>query len=453
MTNISLARRPVLSGRSSGAAVQRVIEKIAQLKKPCHAPSVISVTASNALLQAETVDYRQATGLSPRPLEGMCVGWKDIIDQEGEVTTLGSALRKDAECATDDAPIVRKMEQAGAISLARTNLSELAFSGLGINPHFGTPPSALSQGIPLLPGGSSSGSAVLVAKGIVDIGMGTDTSGSVRVPAALNGIYGFRPSTARYCRKGVHALSETLDTVGVLANSVERIIATDAVLADVRGAPVSSGQHELLDVSDALGPHWQKEVFTPYRHALDTARRNGWTVRRFRLRAAQEIRSLLQARGPLVAIEARRRYEALATGPEASRLDPLVRRRIVEAPVLSDRDYQQYLSRRAELVGAVREEIGDALIAHPTVPALRLPFDRTRDSNATARLNTDILAATMIGSLLDLPGLAIPLTGNRGRIESSLLLSAASGCDGALLVQGSRLAALLSNQLKTNDGE
>ena len=232
MTNISLAKRPALSGRSAGAAVQRVIEKIAQLKKPGHASATISVTASNALLQAETVDCRHSAGLSPRPLEGMCVAWKDIIDQEGEVTTLGSALRKDAKCATEDAPIVRKMEQAGAISLARTNLSELAFSGLGINPHFGTPPSALSQGIPLLPGGSSSGSAVLVAKGIADIGIGTDTSGSVRVPAALNGIYGFRPSTARYCRKGVHALSETLDTVGVLANSVERIIATDAVLAD-----------------------------------------------------------------------------------------------------------------------------------------------------------------------------------------------------------------------------
>ncbi|MEM9635418.1 MAG: amidase family protein [Pseudomonadota bacterium] len=453
MTITSWTRRPVLSGRSSGAAVQRITEKIGQLKMPCHARSVISITARKALLQAEAVDQRGSSGVSPRLLEGLCVAWKDIIDQEGEVTTLGSALRSNVEPATDDAPIVRKVEQAGAISLARSNLSELAFSGLGINPHFGTPASALSQGIPLLPGGSSSGSAVLVAKGIADIGIGTDTSGSVRVPAALNGIFGFRPSTVRYCREGVHALSETLDTVGVLANSVEKIIAVDSVVSDVRDVSALPGQPELLDVAGTLGPHWREEVLTPYDDALETARRHGWKIRRFRLRAAEEIKSLLQTYGPLVAIEARRRYEALATGPDALHLDPLVRRRIVEAPVLGDEDYQQYLSRRAELIGKVRREIGDALIAHPTVPVLRLPFDRTRSGNATARLNADILSATMIGSLLDLPGLAIPLTGSRGRIESSLLLSAASGCDSTLLRQGARLAAHLSNQLKTNDGE
>ncbi|MEX5580145.1 amidase family protein [Pseudophaeobacter sp. A-200-2] len=407
-----------------------------------------AITAERAMTQAAQAEDRASRGQALGSLDGISVLWKDIIDQTGQITTCGSALRKSAQPATQDAACVSLIEAAGGVSLGRTGLSEFAFSGLGINPHFGTPPSALSETVPLLPGGSSSGSAVLVAAGLADLGIGTDTSGSVRLPAALNGIFGFKPSANRYDRTGVHELSRTLDTVGTFARSFDVLRAADHILNTRPATSPDTAKTEILDLSESLGPVWDPEVTAAYQAALSRLAAVGWTVRAAHLTAVDELRALTAAEGPLVAIEARRKYADLLASDEASRIDPVIRTRLQQAPVLSDADYAGYLQKREQLIAAARAEIGDRLLAFPTVPSLRHPLPvYLNDQKAAQELNARLLGATMIGSLLDWPGLAVPLRDAAGRVEGSILLSAASGNDEGLLVQAEQLLPALTHPI------
>ena len=407
-----------------------------------------AITAERAMKLASRAEERAAHARLLGPLDGIGVVWKDIIDQKGQVTTCGSALRESAPPAAQDARCVTLLEAAGGVSLARTGLSEFAFSGLGINPHFGTPPSALSETVPLLPGGSTSGSAVLVAAGLADLGVGTDTSGSIRLPAALNGIYGFKPSSDRYDRTGVHELSRTLDTVGTLARTFDVLRAADEILSTQPAASPDTVKTEILDLSDSLGLAWGRDVSAAYEAALDRMTAAGWTVRPARLKSVDELRVLTASEGPLVAIEARRKYADLLASAQANKIDPMIRARLEHAPVLSDAQYARYLRKREQLISAARAEIGDRLLAFPTVPSLRhsLPVYQN-DPDAAQELNSRLLAGTMIGSLLDWPGLAVPLRDAGGRVEGSILFSAASGNDDGLLMQAEQLIPALTHPI------
>lgn len=405
-----------------------------------------AITAKRAMLQAADAEDRASRGQPLGPLDGKSIIWKDIIDQAGQITTCGSALRKSAPPATQDAACVALIETAGGVSLGRTGLSEFAFSGLGINPHFGTPPSALSETVPLLPGGSTSGAAVLVAAGLADLGIGTDTSGSIRLPAALNGIFGFKPSANRYDRTGVHELSRSLDTLGTLARSFDMLRAADQILNTLPPQSTDKRQAEILDLSESLGLDWNPEVTAAYQAALHHMTAAGWTVYPTRLKSVDELRTLIASDGPLVAIEARRKYANLLASDNASMIDPMIRTRLRQAPVLSDAEYAEYLSKRARLISKARTEIGDRLLAFPTVPSLRHPLPvYLSDPKAAQELNARLLAATMIGSLLDWPGVAVPLRNAKGSVEGSILLSAASGNDDGLLTQVEQLIPSLTH--------
>lgn len=437
-----------LAGTTTVPVTERTAAALRALEGWQESGACTAITAARATMQAAQAEDRAARGQSLGALDGMSVLWKDIIDQAGQIITCGSALRKSAQPATQDAACVTLIEAAGGVSLGRTGLSEFAFSGLGINPHFGTPPSALSETVPLLPGGSSSGSAVLVAAGLADLGIGTDTSGSVRLPAALNGIFGFKPSAARYDRTGVHELSRTLDTVGTLARSIDVLRSADQILNTQPATNPGKAKTEILDLSESLGLVWEPEVTAAYQAALSRMAAAGWTVRPAHLKAVDELRDLTASEGPLVAIEARRKYADLLASDEASKIDPVIRTRLLQAPVLSDAQYAGYLRKREQLISGGRAEIGDRLLAFPTVPSLRhaLPV-YLNDQNAAQELNARLLAATMIGSLLDWPGLAVPLRDADGRVEGSILLSAASGNDDGLLTQVEQLIPALTHPI------
>src|SRR5690606_5907101 len=153
----------------------------------------------------------------------------DIVDVAGERTTAGSATRSGAAPATADATLVRRLKAAGAVIIGRSNLTEFCFTGHGINRHFGTPGNAVDP--TRIPGGSSSGAAVSVAEGTSEIGIGSDTGGSVRIPAALNGVVGFKPSHWRIPMTGVFPLSPSLDAIGPLARNVADCARADAIMA------------------------------------------------------------------------------------------------------------------------------------------------------------------------------------------------------------------------------
>src|ERR1700726_287341 len=204
---------------------------LAQITDPAGegARTFVKVYAERARAAADAQDQLRKAGYTASPLAGLPVSLKDLFDVAGERTLAGSKALDDTPPAQCDAAIVARLRAAGAVLIGRTNMTEFAFSGVGINPHYGTPGNPYDQR--LIPGGSSSGAAVSVSDGGAVVAIGTDTGGSVRIPAALCGVVGFKPTQKRIPRDGVTPLSTTLDSIGPLANSVACCAVADAVMA------------------------------------------------------------------------------------------------------------------------------------------------------------------------------------------------------------------------------
>ena len=192
----------------------------------------LSIYPETARAQADAARRRARDGASLGPLDGVIVSIKDLFDVAGEPTRAGSRILEDSRPAAQDAPVIRKLREAGAVIVGKTNMSEFAFTGVGANPHYGTPGNPADRS--RVPGGSSSGAAVAVADGMCDIAIGTDTGGSTRIPAALCGAVGFKPSKYRVPTDGAFPLSHTLDSVGPIARTVEDCAKADAVMAGAR---------------------------------------------------------------------------------------------------------------------------------------------------------------------------------------------------------------------------
>jgi len=199
----------------------------------------LTVYGDAARASADASDARAARGRSLGPLDGVIVSIKDLFDVVGEPTRAGSKiLAEEAAPAAADAAIVQRLRQAGAVIVAKTNMTEFAFSGIGANPHFGTPGNPRDRR--RVPGGSSAGAPVAVADGMCEIAIGTDTGGSVRIPAALCGLVGFKPSRQRVPTEGAFPLSNTLDSVGPIARSVADCAKADAIMAGEEFAPLET---------------------------------------------------------------------------------------------------------------------------------------------------------------------------------------------------------------------
>src|ERR1700736_5114831 len=197
------------------------------------ARAFIQVDAEAAIEAAEAMDRLREVKAAPSPYAGVPVSIKDLFDIKGQVTRAGSrALEEDCCPADADAPVVARLRRAGFIVIGRTNMTEFAYSGIGINPHYGTPKSVWNRSVGHVPGGSSSGAAVSIADGMAFGALGTDTGGSCRIPAAFNGIVGFKPTQRRIPLDGGVPLSFSLDSFGPLARSVQCCAVLDAVLAD-----------------------------------------------------------------------------------------------------------------------------------------------------------------------------------------------------------------------------
>src|SRR5271163_4385780 len=202
------------------------------------ARTFIHVDAEAAIEAAEAMDRLREVKAAPSPFAGIPVSIKDLFDIRGQVTRAGSRALEDSAAAEADAPAVARLRRAGFIVIGRTNMTEFAYSGIGINPHFGTPKGAWQRSVGHVPGGSSSGAAVSVVDGMAHGALGTDTGGSCRIPAAYNGIVGFKPTQRRVPLDGGVPLSFSLDSYGPLARSVACCATLDAVLADEPVVPL-----------------------------------------------------------------------------------------------------------------------------------------------------------------------------------------------------------------------
>src|SRR5580658_5220377 len=210
-----------------------VDESLARIADPAGegARAFTKVHAETARTMADAMDALRHAGRAPSRYAGIPVALKDLFDIEGEPTPAGSRALADAPPATANAPVVQRMLAAGFVPVGRTNMTEFAFSGLGINPHYGTPLSPWDRAAGRIPGGSSSGTAVSVSDGMAVAGLGTDTGGSCRIPAAFCGIVGYKPTARRVPISGVLPLAPSLDSVGPLAPSVACCAEIDAILA------------------------------------------------------------------------------------------------------------------------------------------------------------------------------------------------------------------------------
>src|SRR5437016_1326586 len=201
------------------------------------ARACLTVYQTTARLEADAADARTRAGMSLGTLDGAIVSIKDLFDVAGEPTRAGSKILVNAPPAAADAPAVRRLRRAGAVIVAKTNMTEFAFSGIGLNPHFGTPGNPADRA--RVPGGSSSGAAVSAADDMCEIAIGTDTGGSTRIPAAVCGIVGYKPSRQRIPTDGAFPLSYTLDSIGPLARSVADCARADAVMAGDEPRPLA----------------------------------------------------------------------------------------------------------------------------------------------------------------------------------------------------------------------
>src|SRR5258707_529834 len=220
------------NGRTS--ARKLVDECLARIADPSGegARAFVHVDAEAAIEAAEAMDRLREVRAAPSPFAGIPISIKDLFDIKGQVTRAGSRALEDSPPATADAPVVARLRRAGFVVIGRTNMTEFAYSGIGINPHYGTPKGAWNRAAGHVPGGSSSGAAVSVLDGMAHGALGTDTGGSCRIPAAFNGLVGYKPTQRRVPLDGAVPLSFSLDSIGPLAGSVSCCAILDAVLAN-----------------------------------------------------------------------------------------------------------------------------------------------------------------------------------------------------------------------------
>ena len=420
------------------AALARIADPAGEGAKAC-----LTTYTAAARAAADAADARARTGISLGPLDGAVVSIKDLFDVAGEPTRAGSKVLADATPATADAAVVRRLRAAGAVSVAKTNMTEFAFSGVGTNPHYGTPGNPADRS--RIPGGSSSGAAVAVADGMCEIGVGTDTGGSTRIPAALCGIVGFKPSRQRVPTAGAFPLSFTLDSVGPLARSVVDCAKADAVLAGEAWEPPSPSPLAGLRVGLLQGLPLQgmdATVAARYAEAVAALGRAG-------VRLADTTTTLLDdmarlnAKGGLIAPEAYAIHRAqIESRPEA--FDPFVRVRVERGGGIPAADYVDLLRERAQLLPAMDAALAEFdVVAWPTTPIVAPALADVATADDFNARNLMLLRNTTIVNFFDLCALSLPLP-RAGGLPTGFMLVARNGADQRLLRVAAAVERLLA---------
>ncbi|MCP5368418.1 MAG: amidase [Hyphomicrobiales bacterium] len=412
----------------------------------------VAVDGEAARAQADASDALRGHGIVPSPLAGIPISAKDLFDLAGQVTTAGSAVLRGAPPAAADAPAMARLRAAGAVIVGRTNMTEFAFSGVGLNPHYGTPrnpfdrdPADRARG--RIPGGSSSGAAVSVTDGMAAAAIGTDTGGSVRIPSAFCGLTGFKPTQRRIPLDGAYPLSANFDSIGPLAPRVACCALLDAVMAgqaprDPAPRPAATlrlgvPQSVVLDDLDA-------EVARAFEAALTSLGDAGVGLVDLPLPELAEIVRVNGA-GGLITADAyaihRHLLESAGDG-----YDPRVRTRILRGREQSAADYIDVLNARRDLCRRADAATAavDALVL-PTVPMVAPFIDDLRQDDGYARLNVRALRNTNLFNFLDRCAVSLPCQAP-GDLPVGLMLVGPTGGDQGLLAVAAGVEAILAGR-------
>lgn len=441
---LAAAAADLASGSVSSAALTAAcLDRIKDIAGE-GARAFIRTYDAQALAAAHASDQLRSHGIIPSSLAGIPVSVKDIFDVAGETTTAGSVILSGAPCASSDAVVVGRLRAAGAIIVGKTNMTEFAYSTLGLNPHYGTPRNPYDPA--RIPGGSSSGAGAAVAYGFSMASIGSDTGGSVRIPAAFCGLVGFKPTQRRIPRGGMFPLSSSLDSIGPIASTVACCALLDTVMTGEAPRPVLE-----LPVSGlrlAIPTRYLTEGLDP---AVSRAYERALT--RFRAAGARTVDT------PLAGFDVLEEIEALGgvIGPEAyavhrpllakhrERYDPRVRSRLEDSASATAANYLAAMTLRDVAVQAFDgfTHPFDAVVA-PTV-ALVPPLFRDIDGEKDyRRINIEVRRNASAFNMLDRCALTLPCH-EPGELPVGLMIIGERGQDARLLSLGIALEKVLSS--------
>jgi aspartyl-tRNA(Asn)/glutamyl-tRNA(Gln) amidotransferase subunit A len=369
-----------------------------------------AVYEAEARREAEASDQRLAAGAPLGPLDGRIISIKALFDVAGETTTSGSAVLRTHAPAEMEAIVVARLRAAGAIVIGKTQMTEFAFSAVGLNPHDGEPGNPRDRS--RVTGGSSSGAVVSVIDGMADIAIGSDTGGSLRIPAALSGAVGFKPTSGRVPTEGAFSLSSTLDVVGPIALSVADCALADAVLSGENALPLHPADRNsfrLIVPRGRLFADVEPEVGAAFEGALATLRKAGIRVEDGTLDPELDLLAEIDNIGAFTAIELGATLRDLGI-TTLDGVDPKTRVRIEAGSGVAAIDYVRMARRRTALVQLLQTRMSDdEAFALPTVPIMAPLLTEVREDAAFHRANGLVLRNPRVANLLDCPSISLPV--------------------------------------------
>jgi aspartyl-tRNA(Asn)/glutamyl-tRNA(Gln) amidotransferase subunit A len=423
---------------------ERLEEALARIGDPKGegARACLTVYAEEAREAADAADARKRYGHEIGPLDGRILSIKDLFDVKGEPTRAGSKIRADFPPATEDAPIVRRLRAAGALIVAKTNMTEFAFSAMGINPHHGTPGNPADR--KCVPGGSSSGGAVAAADRFCDISIGTDTGGSCRIPASFCGIVGYKPTARLVPKDGALALSYALDSIGPLARSVADCALTHAILAGEEPRVPAALPLAGLRLGILTGP-LMEDLDATVGKSFDIARKRlseaGAVLSDFRTERLAEMQTAQTKCGlsPMEALHVHRAY----LDTRKADFDHRVWQRIAAARGATAVDYIELLHERQRLIAAFDAELAgyDALILPTTPDVAPVIAEANANDQAFFAHNARGLRNTAFANFFDLCAISLPMP--TGAMPAGLQLVGRNGADRHLFAAAAAVEAAL----------
>lgn len=435
------------SGLQSGQLTSRaLVEACLERALDPHgegARTFISVDAQAVRAQADAIDAARRSGTEQRPFAGIPISVKDLFDVQGQVTTAGSAVLRGEPAAQQDALAVARLKAAGLLVVGRTNMTEFAYSGLGINPHYGTPANAFDRQVRRIPGGSSSGAAISVTDGMAAAALGSDTGGSCRIPAALNGLVGYKPTASRIPLQGAFALSPSLDSIGPIARSVKCCADLLGVLSATpcslntggpRSLRLALVQTVVLDGLDA-------QVAQAFSHAVTRLSAAGMRVQERQILPFADL-AQANARGGLVAAEAYAAHRE-RLHRDGAQYDPRVSVRIEKGATQTADEYTFLLEFRRSWMQAVEAAMHDVdFLVGPTVPIIAPAIDALQSEEAYGATNLAMLRNPTFANFMDGCSISLPCH-SPGDAPVGLMLMGRHGDDERLLSAAARVESIL----------
>ena len=405
---------------------------------------------------AKSIDIARKRADEVPPLAGIPITLKDLFNVRNEITLAGSVVRKAlAKPESTDAEVVAPLRDAGLLFLGRTNMSEFAFSGMGKNPHYGTPLSIWDRETGRLPGGSSSGSAVSVAEGIVVATLGSDTAGSCRIPAAFNGIVGVKPSFGRMSLKGIYPLSPTSDAPGPLANDVDSCYLLDQLMSGRLAPTEALPELEPLDITSlklvvpesGVLSDLDDEVQHAFDRAIEALRAAGASIEFREMSSIDDCIDMFAKRAVVVHEAYHHHREMLEQF--GNQYDPFVGQRLLTGAQISDQEQLSRYHEKSRIIELFNQQFrasgADALL-YPTVACLPPAIAETESIDDARRVNLRCLRNTATANYFDGCSVSLPCH-KSGTAPVGFMLSAMNGDDDDLYMISAAIERVI-NQIR-----